>query len=211
VSTGPYAGLNLATHTGDDPAAVRANRDRVSRALGIGGEWATLTQVHGCRAVVAKDPAAHEEGDALVTSAGLPPAVVLVADCIPVALVGSTQSAVAHAGWRGLCAGVIEEAVNALDDEAPRAWLGPGIGPCHFVVGREVAETFAAAYPEAPDFCSRKNGKLHFDLAGATRWVLRSRGVQVDDDPVPCTVCDSNLYSYRRDGVTGRQAVIVWR
>ena len=201
----------MATHTGDDPEAVRANRDKVSRALGIGEEWATLTQVHGCRAVVAGDPAASEEGDALVTSAGAQPAAVLVADCIPVALVGTTRSAVVHAGWRGLCAGVIEEALKVLDDGAPGAWMGPGIGPCHFEVGREVATSFAAAYPDAPDLSGERSGKLYFDLAGATRWVLRSLGVEVDDDPVPCTMCDPNLYSYRRDGVTGRQAVIVWR
>jgi purine-nucleoside/S-methyl-5'-thioadenosine phosphorylase / adenosine deaminase len=211
VSTGPYAGLNLATHTGDDVEAVRANRDKVSRALGIEGEWVTLRQVHGGRALVADDPAACEEGDALVTSVGGPPAAVLVADCIPVALVGSTRSAVVHVGWRGLCAGVIEEALKALDDEAVRAWIGPGIGKCHFEVGREVADSFEAAYPDALDFCSEDRGKLHFDLPGAARWVLRSKAVDVDDDPASCTVCDPNLYSYRRDGVTGRQAVIVWR
>lgn len=208
MSTGPYRGLNLATHTGDDAEAVDNNRRMVSRALGIGAEWATLTQVHGCRAVVASE--VIEEGDAMVTSAGAPPAAVLVADCIPVALVGSTRSGVAHAGWRGLSAGVIEEALKLLG-ESPRAWMGPAIGSCHFEVGSEVAGGFAAAYPDAPDFGSEKNGKLYFDLPGAARWVLRSLGVDVDDDPVPCTVCDPNLYSYRRDGVTGRQAVIVWR
>jgi copper oxidase (laccase) domain-containing protein len=139
---------------------------------------------------------------------GFRPVAVLVADCIPVAIVGSSRSAVAHAGWRGLVSGVLEEALKILDDEAPRAWIGPGIGPCHFEVGPELPGRFAESYPDAPSFSV---GGTHFDLPAATRWVLRSNGVEVSDDPVPCTYCDPSFYSYRRDGVTGRQAVVAWR
>lgn len=187
---------------------MRANREKLSNALGISGEWATLTQVHGCRAVRAGEPGAPEHGDALVTD-GVP-AAVMVADCVPVALVGETRSGVAHAGWRGLCGGVIEEALKALDEPA-RSWIGPGIGPCHFEVGPEVERRFVESYPSAPSFTTMRDGRRWFDLPAATRWVLRFNGLEVDDDPVPCTFCDRNFYSFRRDGVTGRQAVIVWR
>ncbi len=177
----------------------------MSDALGIAAEWATLKQVHGCRAVLASD--SKEEGDALLTD-GPRPVAVLVADCVPVAIRGGTRTAVAHAGWRGLVSGVLEEALKALDDDAPRAWIGPGIGPCHFEVGPGVPRSFAESYLGAPSFSV---GGRHFDLPAATRWVLRSNGVEVSDDPVPCTYCDQNFYSYRRDGVTGRQAVVAWR
>jgi YfiH family protein len=196
--------LNLTTSTGDDPDAVAANRRRVSDALGIPEQWATLNPVHGCRAVLATDPAL--EGDALITD-GPRPVAVLVADCIPVAIVGRSRSAVAHAGWRGLVSGVVEEALKILDDQELKAWIGPGIGPCHYEVGPELPRRFAESYPDAPSFSIGN----HFDLPGATRWVLRCNGVEVGEDPVPCTFCDPNFYSFRRDGVTGRQAVVVWR
>ena len=210
----------MATHTGDRPEAVTENRNRLSRALGISQEWVTLTQVHGCRAVRAGE-ARGEEGDGLIAETGDPPISVLVADCAPIAIAGRSRSAVVHGGWRGLCSGVIEEALKMLQEDEPQAWVGPAIGPCHFEVGPDVVRRFAESYPGAPPFTvggsgkvegsGEREGAMHFDLPAATRWVLRSNGVEVDDDPAPCTFCDTNFYSYRRDGMTGRQAVIAWR
>lgn len=214
-SRAPYAGLNLATHTGDDPGAVSANRRRVSEALGIDPRWVVPLQVHGCRSLRASGyQRAGEAGiqaDSVVADGPGVPVAVMVADCAPVALAGQRWSAVAHCGWRGLCAGVIEAAVAALGEGAPRAWLGPTIGPCHFEVGPEVVRAFAAAYPGAPRFHRGAGDKLWFDLPAAVRWVLRSAGARIDDYDPACTYCDRDYFSFRRDGVTGRQAVVVWR
>lgn len=214
LSEGPFAGLNLATHTGDDPVHVRVNRQMVSEVLGVDAQWAVPRQVHGSRAVPASSLKLGMDDEADAVTADLPgvPTAVMVADCIPLALVGGERSTVAHAGWRGLCAGVIEQAVESNGDEDLEAWIGPCIGPCHFEVGPEMVDTFRRAYPAAPRFWDRPGGKLHFNLPAAARWVLGQAGVCVlDRDDPPCTFCDPNLYSFRRDGVTGRQAVLVWR
>lgn len=153
-----------------------------------------------------------QEGDALATSATGIPLAVMAADCLPVALVGEESSAVAHAGWRGLCAGVLEAAMAKFaPGDRPVAWIGPSIGPCHYQVGAEVVDTFRSANPEAPEFWTSDGDRFRFDLRAAARWVLRKAGAQVDDDDPPCTFCDSRFYSFRRDGETGRHAVVVWR
>lgn len=209
----PYAGLNLATHTGDDPVHVRANRQKVSTVLGVSPDWVVPTQVHGCRSVRACDvnPGLDDEADAVTTDLPGVTVAVMVADCIPLALLGQERSTVAHAGWRGLCAGVIEQAIKSNGDENLEGWIGPCIGPCHFEVGQEMVDAFHSAYPVAPSFADRRGGKLHFNLPAAAKWVLQRAGARVERHDPPCTFCDPNLYSFRRDGVTGRQAVLVWR
>lgn len=214
VSKGGCRGLNVGSHTLDDPRAVNANRRRVSAVLGIPETWATLRQVHGTQVVeVGGDgyPAAGAQGDVLVTAQTGIPLAVMAADCLPVALVGNRSSAAVHAGWRGLCSGVLEAAVSALGEQHVRAWIGPSIGPCHFEVGKEVAEGFSASYPGAPGFWERRGSVFRFDLRSAARWVLEEAGVVVDPCLPACTVCDRRFFSYRRDGLTGRQAVLVWR
>lgn len=152
------------------------------------------------------------QGDALATSARGTPVAVMAADCLPVALVGSRSSAVAHAGWKGLCAGVLQAAIKTFaPDDPPKAWIGPSIGPCHYQVGSEVVDTFAGANPDAPEFWTADGDRFRFDMRAAARWVLRRAGAEVDDYEPPCTFCDSRFYSYRRDGETGRHAVVVWR
>lgn len=214
-SGGPYSGLNLGTATADDPDKVRANRERVARALGVSAEWVSLKQIHGTGVVEVADLAGcgtGQEGDALSTSAPGIPLAVMAADCLPIALAGDETSAVAHAGWRGLCAGVLEAAVAKFaPGDPPVAWIGPSIGPCHYQVGAEVVDTFRSANPEAPEFWASDGDRFRFDLRAAARWVLRKAGAQVDDDDPPCTFCDSRFYSFRRDGETGRHAVVVWR
>lgn len=214
-SVGPYSGLNLSAATSDEPDRVRANRQRVARALGISPEWRSLKQVHGAHVVKVDglDPPGREvEGDVLFAGVPETPVAVMAADCLPVALVGRRASAAAHAGWRGLCAGVLEAAVSTFDREAPAAWIGPSIGPCHYQVDEALINRFRARYPESPEFWSA-DGSSHFrfDLRAAARWILRRAGATVGDHEPPCTYCDSRFYSYRRDGDTGRHAVVVWR
>lgn len=214
-SGGPYSGLNLGTATSDDPAKVRANRERVARALGVSEDWALLKQVHGNSVVKVNTGVRFAtltyEADALLMRPTGVPAAVVAADCLPIALVGGEERGVVHAGWRGLCAGVIETAVTAFEGGRPTAWIGPSIGPCHYQVGAEVVDTFRSANPESPEFWTSDGDRFRFDLRAAARWVLRKAGAQVDDDDPPCTFCDSRFYSFRRDGETGRHAVVVWR
>jgi YfiH family protein len=198
---------------GDDPERVRANRRRVARALDIPDEWVSLKQVHGAEVVevTKRNGGGAAQGDALRTSAPGIPLTVMAADCLPVALVGEKSSAVAHAGWRGLSAGVLDAAARAFDGESAQAWIGPSIGPCHYQVGAEVVDAFTRAYPGSPEFWTADGSRFKFDLRAAARWVLRRAGARVDDYDPPCTLCDQRFYSFRRDGETGRHAVVVWR
>lgn len=214
-SEGPYGGLNLSYSTGDEPDRVSANRYSVSRALGIPDQWFCTRQVHGNRTVRADHKSAmalsNHDADAIVTTVSNRPMAVLVADCLPIALAGRDSSSVVHAGWRGLCSGVIESAVSILGEARPRAWIGPSIGPCHYQVGAEVIERFRAAYPDSPTFWHSTEAGTFFDLPAAGRWVLKMAGAVVEDQDLVCTSCDERFFSYRRDGTTGRQAVLVWR
>jgi len=212
-SIGPYSSLNLGPATADDPERVRANRQRVARALDVPAEWAYLKQVHGAEVAEVKVRTGKQVGlgDGLWTSEPATPLAVMAADCLPVALVGGSSSAVAHAGWRGLAAGVLQAAVGAFGDAAPRAWIGPSIGPCHYQVGPEVVDAFRAANPDTPAFWQADGSRFQFDLRAAARWVLRRAGARVDDYEPPCTFCDHRFFSFRRDGETGRHAVVVWR
>ena len=208
----PFASLNLSTSVGDDPASVAANRRRVSEALGISPEWAMARQVHGCDVAVAGKAGETPEADALVVTAQDLPVAVLVADCVPIALGGPGVAGAVHAGWRGLCRGVVGAAVAAAG-AGVTAWIGPCIGPCCFEVGPEVPARFAAAHPEAPGCSEVVGGTLRFDLRRAAALALVAAGATVAADPeVPCTSCDPRFFSHRGDrGTTGRQAVVTWR
>jgi len=214
-TTGLAGDLSLSS---GDPATAEANRASVSSVLGISREWATARQVHGRRVVCAGTPGAEvPEADAVVVRQPGRPAAVLVADCVPIALSGPGVAAAVHAGWRGLCAGVIEAAVAAAEPSQTSpgglsAWIGPCIGPCCFEVGPEVPEQFALTHPDAPD-CRELVGdrKLTFDLRRAAAAVLEACGVKVAGGvDAPCTCCDPGFFSYRRDGTRKRQALITW-
>jgi len=140
------------------------------------------------------------------------PVAVLVADCVPIALTGPGLAGAVHAGWRGLCRGVIEAAAVAAGPGAC-AWIGPCIGPCCFEVGPEVPAEFAAGHPDVPDCSEVVDGTLRFDLRRAAAFALRAAGVGVAEAMgIPCTSCDPRFFSYRRDGpTTGRQALVTWR
>jgi YfiH family protein len=195
VSEGPYASLNLGLRTDDDAERVEENRERV-RAQAGAARLAHGRQVHGTRVVV--DGHGIEEADGQVTTQPDVAAIVLVADCLPVALAGPGAVAVVHAGWRGLAAGVIEAGIEATGG-AVAAAIGPGIGPCCYEVGDDVRAVFGTSEPT-------------LDLKAIARARLQAAGVREVHDCAICTACDAErFFSHRRDrGVTGRQAGLAW-
>ena len=215
VSAGSYASLNLATHVGDDGSAVTANRHRLRHALGLPVEPAWLEQVHGT-GVAVLPRTAHGAADAAVTFARGNVCAVLVADCLPVFLASRAgdRVGIAHAGWRGLVAGVVEATVAALDCEPGSliAWLGPSIGPEAFEVGHEVRDAFLARDPGASvAFRPGREGRFLADLPALARRRLATAGVTAVHGGGLCTHADpARFYSYRRDGATGRMATLAW-
>lgn len=214
-SIGPFASFNLGGHVGDDPAAVAANRARLRGFLPAEPLW--LNQVHGAAVADADMCEAVPEADAALARSSRRACAVLTADCLPVLLCDDDASVVAaaHAGWRGLAAGVLENTVRGMG-VAPhrvRAWLGPAIGPQAFEVGDEVRAAFVAADPEAAAaFVARQvEGKWLADLFQLARRRLIAAGVSRISGGGVCTVsAPQRFYSYRRDGVTGRFASLVW-
>jgi YfiH family protein len=218
VSDAPYASLNLATHVGDAPAAVADNRRLIRQQLALPAEPLWLEQVHGTQVFDADQPdsAERRRADAAVTRQPGQVLAVLVADCLPVLLASrdGTAIAVAHAGWRGLAAGIIERTVEALGAAGPQlqAWLGPAISAPHFEVGSEVRAAFLA-HDEGAALCFRANarGRWQCDLPGLARQRLAALGIRSVDDSKLCTLSDpARFYSYRRDGQTGRIAALLW-
>jgi YfiH family protein len=197
VSEDPYASLNLGLLTGDDAERVRVNRERV-RALAGGRRLAQGRQVHGARIVV--DAEHVQDADGQATTRDDVAAIVLVADCLPVALVAPGAVAMVHAGWRGLAAGALEAGVEAVGPGPVAAAIGPGIGPCCYEVGDDVRAVFGTA-------------ERTVDLKAIARDRLRAAGVEEVHDCALCTSCEpERFFSHRRDrGVTGRQAGIAWR
>ena len=215
VSEGPYASFNLGDHVGDDPAAVAENRARLRRHLP--GDPCWLRQVHGtrCCAAPARSPVPPEADASFTREPGVVSAV-LTADCLPILLCdqAGTVVAAAHAGWRGLAAGVIESTVAAMDvgGESLLAWLGPAIGPRQFEVGSEVRGAFVDHAAEAAQaFVAREHGKWLCDIARLACQRLAALGVRRVTGAGFCTVEDDRrFFSYRRDGATGRLASLVW-
>jgi len=221
VSVGSHAGLNVGSTSGDTPDDVRENRARLAAALGVDADRVTMGhQVHGADVHAVDGPTSPgrylgelsgwAEGDGLVTRAAGLPLMVLGADCLPVLLWRTDGSAVAavHAGWRGLVAGILRNAVEALGGEVGVA-VGPGVRPCCYPVDAELRRTFADRFGD-----ETVTGDA-VDLAAAARIELVRAGVADDrvETTGACTSCDAErFFSYRRDGErTGRQAGIIWR
>lgn len=223
VSSGHCASLNLGTHVQDDPAAVAENRRRIAAAFALPGEPAWLSQVHGTRVVRLGAAAARgAAADAAVTCETARVCVIQVADCLPVLFAARDGSVVgaAHAGWRGLVAGVLEQTVAGLGVPAAEllAWIGPGIGSQHFEVGAEVREAFLAAAPArlqaevAAAFLVNARGRWQCDLVALARQRLGTLGVVGVYGGQWCTFADSErFFSHRRDGRSGRMAALIWR
>jgi polyphenol oxidase len=219
VSQPPYDSLNLGMHVGDDPAAVAENRRRLAGQLGLPGAPCWLEQVHGTDVCDLDMTAAAvpAPADAAFTRRRGSVAVVQVADCLPVLLAASDGSAVAvaHAGWRGLAAGVVEAAIAKLGLDPGRllAWLGPAIGPGHFEVGAEVRDAFLTHDAEASAaFQPNPRGRWQCDLAALARQRLADCGVRAVFGGRWCTYADAaGFFSYRRDRQCGRMAALIWR
>jgi len=215
VSRDPYASLNLAQHVGDDPVAVSENRRRLRAALELPAEPAWLEQVHGARVAILPSRA-DGPADGVVTAERGTVCAVLVADCLPVFLAskGGDRVGIAHAGWRGLAAGVIEATIAALDVDASDlvAWLGPSIGPGAFEVGGDVREALLEGDPGAADaFRAGRGDRWLADLPALARRRLAAAGVTAVTGGGVCTHSDTaRFYSYRRDGATGRMAALAW-
>lgn len=213
-SSAPWDSFNLGDHVGDAPEAVAANRQALRSRLP--GEPAWLKQVHGTLAVNADFESKNVEGDAAYARQPRQVCAVLTADCLPVLFCDrrGTVVAAAHAGWRGLQAGVLEStlAAMAVPGADVLAWLGPAIGPQCFEVGREVRDAFVAADPDAAKaFVPGAAGKWLCDIYLLARQRLQRAGVSAISGGGECTVSEAaRFFSYRRDGVTGRMASLIW-
>lgn len=221
VSHAPFDHLNLATHVGDDPAAVTENRARLQSLLALPAAPLWLNQVHGVAVVDGSSRRADECATADAAYTDQPDVVlsVLTADCLSVAFASldGRELAVAHAGWRGLAAGVLESTLARFKapPESIQAWMGPAIGPQHFEVGEEVRSAFLAVLPDAHTAFvpTGEAGKYLADLPALARQRMMRAGLKQISGGDLCTVRSPELfYSYRRDGGrTGRMATLIWR
>lgn len=202
----PGRGDAGAAFTGPSDGDMRGDshaRQRISRRLGIPSRWATVDQVHGDRVVVVEAPGPAGTGDGLVTTVPSLPLAVFTADCLGVVMIAPGTVGVAHAGWRGLAAGIVEATADLMAEagSAPvAAHVGPGIGPCCFEVGNEVAVLF----PE--EVTATTWGTTSVDLGAAVE--KRLTGVEVSVDG-RCTACGGG-FSHRRDATESRMAALGW-
>jgi polyphenol oxidase len=217
VSQGRYAHFNLGDHVGDDPLAVAENRRRLRVVAKLPAEPAWLSQVHGTDVADLDATGLSGPADAAIARRAGTVCAILTADCLPVVFTADSADVVAaaHAGWRGLAAGVLEAAVRALGTSPERllAWLGPAIGPEHFEVGAEVRDAFLRSDPDAGlAFRPNTYGRFMADLGLLARRRLERVGVTRIYGGGQCTYAEGERYfSYRRDGTTGRQATLIWR
>lgn len=215
ISLAPYDSLNLGLHVGDDPVRVNHNRMRLAPLMPSEPVW--LEQVHGTAVASADATACRVVADACIARHRSAVCVVMTADCLPVLLCDEDGTVVgaAHAGWRGLCDGVIEATVQAMG-VAPHkllVWLGPAISQEHFEVGDEVRDAFIAHQAQAAEaFIAQGDpGKYHADIYLLARQRLHALGVPRIFGGEHCTFGEhERFFSYRRDGVTGRMGTFIW-
>lgn len=225
VGVTPYDTLNLGLGAGDAPQTVLANRNLLNSLVPSEPAW--LKQVHGVRVVDADDPMIFEdwrlppEADASVTTHPDRVLTVLTADCFSVVLSDdqATVLGVAHAGWKGLAAGVLEQTLMRMRHKQPsatgwRAWIGPGIGAASFQVGAYVCEAFATELAAQSQLCLPDPAvpeRWRLDLARLAQYRLEKMGVMVVEQSQYCTVTNpKQFFSYRRDRQTGRMATLAW-
>lgn len=213
-SKGLYASFNLGSHVGDDAMVVAANRQLLNPMVPTEPVW--LSQVHGTQVINAATASCAPTADAAFAASLNTVCVVMTADCLPILLCDQSGTVVAtvHAGWRGLLDGVIEASVLAMQKTPAglMAWLGPAIGPSAFEVGNEVRDAFLA-HDQATEkaFIRQGESKWLADIYQLARMRLQKSGVESVYGGNLCTYSDAGrFYSYRRDGVTGRMATLIW-
>ena len=213
VSSGRYASLNLGAKVGDDPEHVARNRAILRACLPAEPAW--MRQLHGSTVAELTRASPEIEADGAVTRSEGIVCTALTADCLPVLLCDRAGKSVgiAHAGWRGLAAGIIENVVCEMPapPESLMAYMGPGIGPKVYEVGEDVRSAFVRAHPDMePAFVPRQNGKFLADLCALARQRLVAAGVREVHGGGFCTLSESRFFSFRRDGITGRMASLIW-
>ncbi|MGS0683236.1 peptidoglycan editing factor PgeF [Shewanella sp. 125m-7] len=215
----PFSSLNLGLHVGDDPKVVLANRLLIEQKLNLPAKPTWLEQTHSIDVIDADNSQLHN-ADASYTDNLDQVCVVMTADCLPVLLCdeNGTEVAAVHAGWRGLCDGIIEATVDRFNHKPSElmAYLGPAIGPTAFEVGAEVKAQFEAKHPQTAQFfighiCPQGQQKYMADIQGLASFRLSLLGVKRIYCDKRCTVTAANtFFSYRRDGITGRMASFIW-
>ena len=213
ISVAPYDSLNLGSHVQDDTLAVAKNRQFISKYLPSEPVW--LNQVHGVDVIDAAKSTNVQDADASYSKNKNVVCVTMTADCLPVLLCNKQGNAVAsiHAGWRSLCNGVIEVTIKEMgvEPEDLMAWLGPAIGPDAFEVGGEVREAFIAKDNQAEMAFVASGNKWLGDLYLIAKQRLNKQGVNQIYGGKECTYSNpSRYFSFRRDGVTGRMATMIW-
>lgn len=217
-SIGAYSSLNLADHVGDESSSVAANRELLERELRLPAQPFWLNQVHGATVARADQAQGGVQADASWSVIPGTVCAVLTADCLPVLLCSRQGERIAavHAGWQGLCAGVLQAAIREFLAAGTRAgdilaWLGPAISAVNYEVDDRVRQSFARCDVDyASAFVSTRPGHWQLDLYEAARQALRACGLAEISGGQYCTFADERFYSYRRTPVCGRQATLIW-
>ena len=218
-STGKFASLNLAHHVNDDFSTVERNRDLLQLSVPADLTFQWLNQIHSDIANVVSVPSPPMKGDSLICREPGIACCVLTADCLPIFLTNlkGTEIAIIHAGWRGICKGILSNTINKMRSEPYDliAWLGPAIGPSHYEVGDDLKDAFRKSITSNKlwsriEACFRESsteGKFFLDLYKTAKAILNYLGVRTIYGGNQCTFRDREKYfSYRRDGETGRMA-----
>lgn len=212
----PYDNMNLGSHVGDDMLLVEQNRQQLTLLAHLPESPRWLEQVHGTHIINSNDWQAEIKADAIFSQHAHHVCPIMTADCLPLLLCnqqGDTVAAI-HVGWRGLAAGIIEKTLDlfSCNHSDILAWLGPAIGPTQFEVGQEVYDQFVSPDPDASDaFIKTDDQHYHADIFLLARQRLQGNNVSKIFGGDFCTVSDDKrFFSYRRDGVTGRMASMIW-
>lgn len=218
VSESPYDSFNLGKHVGDDPKAVETNRTLLVNQFKLPQMPLFLTQTHSTRVITLPYTGTDLEGDAVYSNQPNQVCLVMTADCLPVLFTNKqgNEVAAAHAGWRGLCDGILEETIKCF--QSPReeiiAWFGPAIGPTSFQVSEDVVKQFVDKDPQAQlAFCqdSAAQGKYLGNLYQIATQRLNNMGVTQISGGEHCTYIEKeHFFSFRRDNQTGRMASLIW-
>ncbi|MFG0770556.1 peptidoglycan editing factor PgeF [Vibrio plantisponsor] len=214
-SKSPYEGLNLGMHVGDDPILVQRNRELLLQQTQMPSSPVWLNQTHSTVVLNVSAPTNDVlDADGVITSSPNVVCSAMTADCLPVLITNTlgTQVAAVHAGWRGLAGGIVENALKQFSNDV-MLWLGPAIGPQAFEVGEDVLQAFLDydSKAQAAFVPGKQDGKWWANMATLTRLRMAKLGIDQVFDSGLCTYQDpQRFYSYRRDGVTGRQATLIW-